>query len=637
MIHFIRKRLHTYVYKIIIFMTFVSMVLFVGMGRLFNKSGGPGGWALRVNGWEISPSVFKRRLAAHEEQIKMMQYQLQQMGMGTVPQVDPTESAVKSLVDDTLLDGFVSPFGFSFTDAYIKTRLADRYYMMQELSDFFPAYMVLSQPVITSQMVAQQLRSKGVTTQDFEVFVERSMARNVMRNMCAGAGYVPSFVVKNRFVHDYCAKQYTVLVFSFDRFLAEEKKRLVIDAEVTAFYNTYKERYRVPAKRSGRVWEFSAASYGVAIDAEKLQAYYDENKMSFVLSKPKIQVRKIVLAERNQAEQVRQELLRDASGFEQKAKQFSLDKKSAARGGLVDFFERSEKETPFQKAAFGLKEDGAISDVVKTDDGFVILQRVARKKATYKTFDQAQPEIAAAVRKNQFKMRFADDIEMLMNDKKRLAAFVESKQGVLKNIQLVAYDGSALHKKLFGLKEAGDIGYYRDQDKGYLVELGSIQRSVIAPLAGIHDRVVNDVYEDHARRALCKQVEQAMHEAQTHWNEVEKKYGVRVRSIDWLKNDDAKRIESLNKEGLPVVDMLAMEYPGQIISDCQSDGYLVRLEKVQAVDAKVFEEKRRRLAGELNKKYADVASSGFIASLHRNATIEDNVKAGELDRAEEQE
>ena len=68
------------------------------------------------------------------------------------------------------------------------------------------------------------------------------------------------------------------------------------------------------------------------------------------------------------------------------------DDASATKGGDLGFFERGDMESPFQKAAFGLKE-GQISDVVETSYGYHIIKLTGRKPAVDLSFDEVKDEI----------------------------------------------------------------------------------------------------------------------------------------------------------------------------------------------------------------------------------------------------
>lgn len=75
-----------------------------------------------------------------------------------------------------------------------------------------------------------------------------------------------------------------------------------------------------------------------------------------------------------------QKALAAGGTFEAVARKFSEDKKTASAGGYLGFFGINRYDTAFETAAFGLTEDGQVSDIVETAAGFHLIQRISRKE-----------------------------------------------------------------------------------------------------------------------------------------------------------------------------------------------------------------------------------------------------------------
>ena len=69
------------------------------------------------------------------------------------------------------------------------------------------------------------------------------------------------------------------------------------------------------------------------------------------------------------------ERLKKGESFSNLAKELSLDRGSAKRGGDLGYFGRGMMVRPFEDAAFEL-EKGQISQPVKTEFGYHIIQRL---------------------------------------------------------------------------------------------------------------------------------------------------------------------------------------------------------------------------------------------------------------------
>jgi peptidyl-prolyl cis-trans isomerase SurA len=81
------------------------------------------------------------------------------------------------------------------------------------------------------------------------------------------------------------------------------------------------------------------------------------------------------------------------------ARQFSDDKPSAAKGGEMPWFGLYKMPAPFEKAAFGLQNNGDYSEPVKTDWGWHIVKRLDRRMVP--TFEQSKNDIKARCNRDQ--------------------------------------------------------------------------------------------------------------------------------------------------------------------------------------------------------------------------------------------
>jgi len=128
-------------------------------------------------------------------------------------------------------------------------------------------------------------------------------------------------------------------------------------------------------------------SESVQISETELREVYDE------LYGEKIEARQIVVDSRRQAEDVERRL-RMGADFATLAKRESIDRRSAATGGKMRPFRPGV--TPLGKAAAKLKS-GEVSGVVKTKDGYHILQVVKRVQADSVSFEKVKPHLKSRI------------------------------------------------------------------------------------------------------------------------------------------------------------------------------------------------------------------------------------------------
>ncbi len=111
---------------------------------------------------------------------------------------------------------------------------------------------------------------------------------------------------------------------------------------------------------------------------------------------------------RAQAEKLRGELVAGKASFEDMAKQFSEDRGSANRGGLIENIRTGMTEKPFEEAAFSLKQPGELSPIVQTPFGFHIIQLVSRQEAKPLSQDEVVKAYASKYEANA-RRRYRDD------------------------------------------------------------------------------------------------------------------------------------------------------------------------------------------------------------------------------------
>ncbi len=86
--------------------------------------------------------------------------------------------------------------------------------------------------------------------------------------------------------------------------------------------------------------------------------------------------------------------------FENLAKQFSEDEGSKENGGIVSWASRGSLDSAYASAAFKLKPN-EISDPVRSQYGFHIIQLLAKRVAGDKDFDAAKPAIIESIRQRK--------------------------------------------------------------------------------------------------------------------------------------------------------------------------------------------------------------------------------------------
>ncbi len=176
-------------------------------------------------------------------------------------------------------------------------------------------------------------------------------------------------------------------------------------------YNRAKSTYRIPEKRSLDLLVLDQAKLEASItvpDAD-LQKAYDAEKERFRVPE-RVQVRHILLSTVGKSKEEEAKIhaqaesllkqLRGGADFAKMAEKYSDDPGSKGKGGDLGWVVRQQTVPEFEQAAFSLKPM-QISDLVKTQYGYHIIQVLAKEPAHLRAFDEVKGEIAGELKRQR--------------------------------------------------------------------------------------------------------------------------------------------------------------------------------------------------------------------------------------------
>ncbi|MBL8222095.1 MAG: peptidylprolyl isomerase, partial [Bryobacterales bacterium] len=193
----------------------------------------------------------------------------------------------------------------------------------------------------------------------------------------------------------------------------------VTPEEVNAHWASSKMQYKVQEKRTFRMVVIDEDKVSAAIQTNEgsLRSYYEANKDQF-RTPERAKVRHILIKTmekpKDQEEALKkkaEDLLKQVKGgadFAELAKKNSEDTVSAAKGGDLDWVARGQTVKPFEDAAFALQPK-QISDIVKSEFGFHIIQTMEKETARLKPFEEVKDQLA----KDQAKQQVFDRMQQI--------------------------------------------------------------------------------------------------------------------------------------------------------------------------------------------------------------------------------
>ncbi|AWV89303.1 peptidylprolyl isomerase [Bradymonas sediminis] len=192
--------------------------------------------------------------------------------------------------------------------------------------------------------------------------------------------------------------------------------------------------------------ELLKKEYGGEATEKEAKEMYDKNKDRYshgaqvharhILLNVKKDADEATVADaKKRADAIAAEAKKPGADFEALAKEKS-EGPTASRGGDLGYFEKSRMVPEFAEAAFAMKA-GEISDPVRSDFGFHIIQVVDKKEAGTTSFDEAKEMLIAQLERQ----KFMDAMTKLLEDLKKDAK-IEKKEDNIK-INATAPEGGA--------------------------------------------------------------------------------------------------------------------------------------------------------------------------------------------------
>ncbi|MDR3645931.1 MAG: peptidyl-prolyl cis-trans isomerase [Candidatus Babeliales bacterium] len=606
-------------FQVLIWVVLLSMVGAASLPELLKKLWGePTEWSISVNGTKASIARYQQKIEEQKQFIAMLKKQfgayadmlLSSYGLNN----DPKELATKTLIQELLLGNVASK---------LKIKV-DPEYAHQEILKQLPPEM-LSAGSVDMASLSRMLNYSSV--EEFKKEIENNIKNKMILDFTKAAAYVPEFVVINQYNKADVKKRYSILVFPFDKYLANAKKTALTDKEVATFYAANKKNYMTTEKREGLVWEFNPETYGINVTDKEIESYYNKNKKLYVDKPVQIQVKRILFkvadpkdmaTVRPQAQKALEELKKDPTKF----------------SGEVIEFSKGQKDAELERAAFELEANGDISGLVQTKEGLEIIQRIGKKPATFKKLEDVKNLIKEVIRKERFKKLFDLDAKQFIRkvnadttDKAALINnFKDQKKATEKKLGLTAVSQAQEVQKLYSIRTEQGFVYYTQGDKGYIVELTKIDKSYLPEISAIKKDIENDIYSQKAEAKLKSDLEKAKQDNKS-LEELKALFDAKLINTGWISQAENSDEAMLKKEKIPAPALFNLEKEGAATSLIEdNNGYLIKVDSVEPFNMHKFEEQRKATEDSLQKQNIAEIESGFIASLQKNAKIDINDK-----------
>lgn len=628
------------VYKIFLW-TFLLMFIGGGIGINFflrEKSSS----MITVYGYSASKERYFRVLRAAEKQKEY--YRSHGIELGGDVKQETVQALVQSFLEKEVLDNL----GVQADDVYLQKTLEEH------LSNL-PAYFFDAQGRLNEALFKQYL---SLDLNDFFDEVKQTAEKEILEGILQVASYAAQFEINAQYNKEYADKTIEILTIPLGSYLTKAKANAISDAELATFYKQInkKDQFKTKEERAGEYWVFDKDAYNVTVTDQEVENKYNKDKATkYLETAAQVQVRQIFINATDatndevkaRIQALKIELEANPDQFAETAKKISEDEKTRANGGLINFFSRDSKNLDpiiVKKSFESLSKDGQISEPLKIEGGYVLLQRVARKKATYKPLSSVTSQIKKDLLKTKYETRFMQAAKRMASQARYtptlLSDFVTKHGGTHHTISLKSLESEKFHAtQLFRTNKDAFNVYFDENNNGIVMRCTEIVPARSKELKTVQNEVEKIYYEQEAQKLLQQDVKAIMKEAATESLEkiAQKNHGEYDKAIssckrghrsklDFLKNDSRLATNEERKKTIEK-QLELLQYPGDIVELAEPFGvFVLKLDQLGDRDEELFAEKKSDMQQTLLSAEKYQKKESFIASLGRNAIINNEIE-----------
>jgi peptidyl-prolyl cis-trans isomerase D len=268
------------------------------------------------------------------------------------------------------------------------------------------------------ELYAGFLSQQGLTIPEFETNVRKQMQLVKLRNLVMEGLIVTADEIEGEYKRRNEKIKVEYVTFAADKFKGQVN---LTPADVQTYFNANRDRFKTEEKRSFDLLVAAEDKIGATIDVSEntLRQVYASAGDRW-RSGERVHVRHILFKTTEKSDADVKAIEAKAAGvlqqikggadFAKLATEHSDDPGSKAKGGDLDWVVKGQTVANFEASAFSLKKN-EISNLVKTEYGYHILQVLDREEPKVKTFEDVKAELAVEMRRQQVQARMEQAAE----------------------------------------------------------------------------------------------------------------------------------------------------------------------------------------------------------------------------------
>lgn len=364
--------------------------------------------AADVNGVEITASAVDQRVSQQRQALR------ERFG-GELPAAFSDSllrrQALEGLITRELLRQAANDAYFRVDDARLARRIQQQPYF-------------LSDGRFDRELYQRTLAQAGLSPSQYEAEMREEYVLEQLRRGVGETGF--ALEDESRRLARLLGQERRVELLRRER--AAVEAGIEVDTEdLRSYYREHQDAFRTPARVRVAYIELDLEALGRQLDVteEEVRAQYRADQERYrrqaareaahiLIEVPGDAPEEAVQEARAKAEQLHERIAAGAD-FAALAREHSDDAGSAAQGGELGYLTRGTMDEAFDQALFALDEPGAVSEPVRTDYGFHLIQLLDVRASEPQSFAEARDEIEQDLRTRRAERLFYDRVEVLRN------------------------------------------------------------------------------------------------------------------------------------------------------------------------------------------------------------------------------
>ena len=381
----------------------ILVFVFWGVGGL---TGGPSTVILTVNGEPITIQEFQRKYEQLEQQVRAQYPDLDAAGLKAM---QLKQQLIQNLILENLIMQEAKRVGIVVTPVELR-----------KLIESFPAFHN-AEGKFDPDAYVRVIKAQRNTPGNFEAELRNNMLMNKLRADVTAGAFVPEAEVRDLFRYE---GERRILEYVFYPLEDYTSKVTVDDAQIKDYYEANQASFTVPPQADVEYLLIGAEALAAAqnISDAAVSEYYEKNAAQFATPEM-VRARHILILSDAKAsaedqakakakiEEIAQRI-KAGEDFGEVAKEISEDPGSAPQGGELGWFAHGQMVPEFDKASFALNP-GELSEPVKTQFGWHLIQLEEKKAAGQKPLDEVKDQIRTRLAQDEASGKVQEALEQV--------------------------------------------------------------------------------------------------------------------------------------------------------------------------------------------------------------------------------